>query len=142
MPEAASEPGVDFAASGESGYIFPSFLPAFDAVATLVQTLALLAGTRLSALVASLPKVRIVHETAVTPWDHKGVIMRTILEYSAGHDVVLVDGVEVLYDDGWALVLPDPDEPITHVWAEAATDGDARSRAQEYARQIRTLVRA
>ena len=142
--ELASGPAVDFAASGEGGYIFPAFLPAFDAVATLVQALALLAasGTRLSAVVAGLPKVRIVHETVVTPWDHKGLVMRTILEHSADHDVVLVDGVKVLYDDGWALVLPDPEEPITHVWAEGATEGEARSRAQEYGRRIRNLVRS
>ncbi|MGI8753134.1 MAG: sugar phosphate nucleotidyltransferase [Acidimicrobiales bacterium] len=142
--EVASDPGVDFAASGEGGYIFPSFLPAFDAVATLVQALALLAGTgtRLSAVVAELPKVRIVHGTVATPWDQKGLVMRTILEHSAGRDVVLVDGVKVLYDDGWALVLPDPDEPITHLWAEAPSDSEARSRAEEYARRIRSLVRS
>ncbi|MDQ6783485.1 MAG: sugar phosphate nucleotidyltransferase [Actinomycetota bacterium] len=142
--EVASEPGVDFAASREGGYIFPSFLPAFDAVATLVQALSLLAetGTRLSAVVAGLAKVPIVHETVVTPWDHKGLVMRTILEHSADHDVVLVDGVKILYDDGWALVLPDPEEPITHVWAEGATDTEARARAQEYARRIRNLVRS
>jgi len=39
-----------------------------------------------------------------------------------------VDGVKVLHDDGWALVLPDPDEPVTHVWAEGPTDGAARAR--------------
>ncbi len=40
--------------------------------------------------------------------------------------MLLVDGVKVLHDDGWALVFPDPEEPLTHVWAEAATDADAR----------------
>jgi mannose-1-phosphate guanylyltransferase/phosphomannomutase len=142
--EAASQPGVHFAATGEGGYVFPAFLPAFDAVGTLVQVLALLAriGTRLSAVVGALPKVRIAHETVVTPWDHKGVVMRTILEHSSDHEVVLVDGVKVLHHDGWALVLPDLEEPITHVWAEGPTDGEARSRAQEYARRIRNLVRS
>ena len=42
---------------------------------------------------------------------------------------MLVDGVKVLHDDGWALVLPDPEEPLTHVWAEAATDAEARGLA-------------
>ena len=35
--------------------------------------------------------------------------------------MLLVDGVKVIHDDGWALVFPDPEEPLTHVWAEAAT---------------------
>ena len=141
--EEASAPGVSFAADRQGGYIFPSFLPAYDAVAALVQCLSLLAVTsqRLSRVVAGLPAVRLVHETVVTPWDHKGMVMRTILEHSSDREVELVDGVKVLYDDGWALVLPDPEEPITHVWAEGPTDPDARARAQEYTRRIRNLIR-
>jgi mannose-1-phosphate guanylyltransferase/phosphomannomutase len=64
-----------------------------------------------------------------------------ILEHSKDRELVLVDGVKVLHDDGWALVLPDPEEPVTHVWAEAVTSNEARSRAQEYARRIRNMLR-
>ena len=49
--------------------------------------------------------------------------------------------MKVHHDDGWALALPDPEEPITHVWAEGQTDGDARRLAQEYARRIRQILR-
>ena len=52
--------------------------------------------------------------------------MRTLMERSQGRDLVLVDGVKVLEDDGWALVLPDPEEPLTHVWAEAPERGPGR----------------
>jgi len=59
-----------------------------------------------------------------------------------GRDVELIDGIKVNHDDdAWVLALPDPEEPITHIWAEAASDGDARRLAQEYARRIRQLVR-
>ena len=53
------------------------------------------------------------------------MVMRTLVERSQGRELVLVDGVKVLEDDGWALVLPDPEEPLTHVWAEA---GERRRR--------------
>ena len=78
----------------------------------------------------------------VTPWEKKGLVMRMVMERAKDRELVLVDGVKVLHDDGWALVLPDPEEPLTHVWAEAATDAEARARAQEYARRIRNLLRA
>ena len=39
------------------------------------------------------------------------------------------------------LALPDPEEPVTHVWAESDSDIDARRLAQEYARRIRQLLR-
>jgi mannose-1-phosphate guanylyltransferase/phosphomannomutase len=143
LMEVASGPDVRFAASQEGGYIFPAFLPAYDAVAALTQTLALLAqsGSRLSRIVAQLPAVKTAHETVVTPWEKKGLVMRTVMERANDRELLLVDGVKILYDDGWALVFPDPEEPLTHVLAEAVTGTEARSRAQEYARRIRNLLR-
>jgi mannose-1-phosphate guanylyltransferase / phosphomannomutase len=150
--EVAAEPGVDFAGSLDGEYVFPSFLPAFDAVAAFVQTLSLLAqwalsvpgsAARLSRIVAALPAVRVAHESVVTPWEQKGSVMRMMMERCApDHELLLVDGVKVLHDDGWALVLPHPEEPVTDIWAEGVTATEARARAQEYARHIRNLLRA
>jgi mannose-1-phosphate guanylyltransferase/phosphomannomutase len=66
--------------------------------------------------------------------------MRSLVEL-ANRELVLVDGVKVLHDDGWVLALPDPEEPVTHVWAEGGSDSDARRLAQEYVRRIRQMVR-
>ena len=82
-----------------------------------------------------------VHETVVTPWEQKGTVMRTLVELSKDREVVLVDGVKVLHDDGWALALPDPEEPVTHVWAEGADRRRGPPLAQEYARRIRQMLR-
>jgi len=135
--------GVTFAGSQLGGYIFPRFLPSFDAVATLVHLLAMLAttGERLSKLASRLPPIHIVHEEVVTPWEQKGTVMRTTVERSKGRKVILVDGIKLPEPDGWALVVPDPEEPITHVWAEAPTEAEARARAQEHAIRIRQMVR-
>ena len=139
---AAAEPGVGFAADGRGGYILPGFLPAFDAAAAMVKMMDLLArdGRRLSEVCAGLPKVHLATETVVTPWEQKGLVMRSLLE-SAGRSVTLVDGVKVHHEDGWVLALPDPEEPLTRVWAEASTEPEARRLAQDYGRRIRQLVR-
>ena len=50
--------------------------------------------------------------------------MRGIMERAKDCPTVLVDGVKIIYPDGWALVLPDPELAITHIWAE----GDERRR--------------
>jgi mannose-1-phosphate guanylyltransferase/phosphomannomutase len=143
MDVAESTEGIVLAASQDGGFIFPAFLPAYDATAALVHLLEMLArsGLRLSKLVAALPRLHMAHETVVTPWEQKGHVMRRVVEAVKDHELVLVDGVKVLHEDGWALVLPDPDEPVTHVWAEGPADADARKRAQDYARQIRQLLR-
>jgi mannose-1-phosphate guanylyltransferase/phosphomannomutase len=143
MDVAESTEGIVLAASQDGGFIFPAFLPAYDATAALVHLLEMLArsGLRLSKLVAGLPRLHMAHESVVTPWEQKGLVMRRVVEAVKDHEIVLVDGVKVIHDDGWALVLPDPDEPVTHVWAEGPADADARKRAQDYARQIRQLLR-
>lgn len=143
LMEVASRPGVEFAAGHEGGYIFPGFLPAYDAVAALAHTFALLAmtGTKLSRVVAGLPQVFSAHEAVVTPWQKKGLVMRAVMELSKDRPTVLVDGVKILYDDGWGLVVPDPEEALTHIWSEAATETGALARAQDYARQVRNVLR-
>jgi mannose-1-phosphate guanylyltransferase/phosphomannomutase len=142
LMEVASSSEVHFAASQDGGYVFPAFLPAYDGVAALVNLLSMLGstGVRLSKVVGESPRVHIAHQTVATPWEQKGMVMRTMVERLKDSELVLIDGVKVVLDDGWALVLPDPEEPLTHVWAEGGTAGEARSRAQDYARRIRQLL--
>jgi mannose-1-phosphate guanylyltransferase/phosphomannomutase len=142
LMESAGETGVVLAASLDGGFIFPKYLPAFDALAAFSTVLELLARTdgRLSKIVATLPRTHVVHEVVPTPSEHKGAVMRSLVE-TADAELELIDGVKVRYDDGWALVLPDPEDPVCHVWAEAGSDSDARRRAQDYVGRIRRLLR-
>ncbi len=45
--------------------------------------------------------------------------MRGLIEGARGDEVVLIDGVKVVDPGGWTLVVPDAEEPVTHVYAEA-----------------------
>ena len=57
--------------------------------------------------------------------------MRAVVEEAGDREVDTTDGVRVVEGDGsWALVLPDPSEPLTHVWAEAASDAAAHAAAR------------
>ena len=49
--------------------------------------------------------------------------------------------MKVIEEGQWALVLPDPEDALTHVWAEAGSDQDARRLAQEYVQRIRQILR-
>ena len=52
--------------------------------------------------------------------------MRVLTERLKGRELDLTDGIKVLDERGWAEVLPDPDEPLIHVYAEGATRGGLR----------------
>ena len=67
--------------------------------------------------------------------------IRDRMEALRDKNLILVDGVKVLEPNGWILVLPDPDKPLTHIWAEATSGREARAMAQQYVRQIRQFMR-
>ena len=143
LMEVAGSDHLDFAASQEGGFIWPDFLPAYDATATLVKLLDLLAAAErpLSAVADEVPESHMAHEAVPTPWERKGAVMREIVERAKGREVVLVDGVKIIYPDGWALVLPDPELPVTHVWAEGRSEPDARRLVAIHAGRIAELTR-
>ncbi len=124
LTKQAAENDVIFAGAVGGGYVFPEFLPAYDAVAALCKLLELLAPMRqpLSTLVEELPRSTLVHRQVACPWALKGLVMRVLTERLKGRDVDLTDGIKVFDERGWAQVLPDPDEPIVHIYAEGETD--------------------
>jgi mannose-1-phosphate guanylyltransferase / phosphomannomutase len=140
LTKAAAEDDVVFAGAVGGGYVFPEFLPAYDAVAGLCKLLELLAPERrpLSELVAELPASTLVHRQVPCPWSLKGTVMRVLTEQLRDREVDLLDGIKVFDDRGWAQVLPDPDEPLVHVYAEGATqeasldlEAELRGRVEE-----------
>ncbi len=70
----------------------------------------------------------------------KGTVMRSLVEIAKGQSVELVDGVRIGYDDGWVLALPDPEQPISNVWAEGTSEREAGRLAEEYAGHIRAML--
>jgi mannose-1-phosphate guanylyltransferase / phosphomannomutase len=133
LTKAAAEDGVVFAGAVGGGYVFPDFLLGYDAVASLAKLLELLATVDrpISELVADLPAPTLIHRQLACPWALKGLIMRVLNERLAGREVDLTDGIKVFSERGWAQVLPDPDEPLLHLYAEGGTLEESEELAQE-----------
>jgi mannose-1-phosphate guanylyltransferase/phosphomannomutase len=138
LTKAAAEDGVIFAGAVGGGYVFPEFMPAYDAVASLCKLLELLApmDKPLSELVSELPASTLVHRQLPCPWSLKGTVMRVLTERLRNRKLDLLDGIKVLERDGWAQVLPDPDEPVVHIYAE----GKTRERSAELEGELRGMV--
>ena len=102
--QTAASGGVTFASDRRGGYVFPAFLPAFDAAAALARLVSLLGRHHetLAEMVQAMPPMPIRHEEVPTPIEHKGLIMRTLMEQMTeeGADLVLVDGIKVRSGSG------------------------------------------
>ena len=138
LTRAAAEDGVVFAGAPGGGYVFPGFLPAYDAIASLCKLLELLAPVEkpLSELVAALPRPTLIHRQVQCPWALKGTVMRVLNERYADDNIDTTDGIKIFDGRGWVQVLPDGDEPIIHLYAE----GDTPADSEELETELRTLV--
>jgi len=142
LTQASADNGVVFAGSVGGGFVFPEFLPAYDGVASLCNLLQLLAPIErpLSELVGDLPHSTVVHRQVRCPWGRKGAVMRVLTEHMKGKRIDTLDGIKVFEERGWAQVLPDPDEPLVHVYAEGNTPDDAAALEEDFLKLVEEIV--
>jgi mannose-1-phosphate guanylyltransferase/phosphomannomutase len=139
LTEAAAADDVIFAADGRGGFVVPEFSRTVDGIAAFARLLGLVARTRLtlSQIDARIPAAHLLKRSMPTPWAAKGSVMRTVVEAAGGRQLDTTDGVRVVEPDrGWVLVLPDPSDAVTHLWAEG-TDADV---AQQLLDEWATVV--
>jgi mannose-1-phosphate guanylyltransferase/phosphomannomutase len=56
--------------------------------------------------------------------------------------VDLLDGIKVYDDRGWAQVLPDPDEPLIHIYAEGTTPEHSKELEDEFRHMVEEIMEA
>jgi mannose-1-phosphate guanylyltransferase/phosphomannomutase len=142
LTRAATGEGVILAAAPTGGFVFPDVVPGYDAVTAICKLLELLAPEErpLSTLVAELPQPTLLHRAIPCPWDRKGLVMRLLNEQLASRRLDLMDGVKAFDDRGWVQVLPDPDEPLVHIYAEGSTPELSEELAAEIAAAVEAIV--
>jgi len=138
----AAREDVGLAGDGDGGFVFPSFLPAFDSMLAIAKLMELLAesNTKLSDVVDTLPSYHMVTAHVSCPWDYKGKVMRVLSEQYRTEDTQ-VDGIRIGLDNAWVLIQPDADRPMFHVTAEGASDDRAEQLAGEYSEVVKSLAR-
>lgn len=115
-----------------------SYHPQFDALFALVKVMELLTREQLTLAGARklIPPVAREYREADCPWEQKGRIMRNLFEENKDLQVELTDGLKVFHEQGWALVLPDGEEPVFRIYSEAGTPEEANALTQMYLDRI------
>ncbi|WP_395105698.1 sugar phosphate nucleotidyltransferase [Actinomadura sp. SCN-SB] len=136
LTKAAARPDVVFAGDGRGGFLMPEFSATVDGIAAFVRLVGLVARTRLtlSQIDRRIPEAHLLRRSVPTAWAAKGGVMRHVVEAAGGRAIDTTDGVRVTEGDGrWVLVLPDPAEAVTHLWAEGPDDDAAQEVLEEWA---------
>ena len=134
--------GIVFASGPNDEAIFPEMHSAFDAMYALAKVLQLLAASdrKLSELAAELPHWYMATRTVSCPWEHKGRIMRSLIDEQRNGHIQLLDGLRIEHDDGWVLVLPDATDPAFKVFAEGGSEESASRYVETISERIEDLV--
>jgi len=139
---ASTGEGVIMAADGMGNFVFPHFQPVVDGLMAAAKLLEFLAiqQTTVADVVAALPAFHVSRREVSCPWEDKGKVMRLLNQQYKDRRAELIDGIKILLGEGeWVLVLPDPDYPKFHVYAEARTDNEAQDLTDRYVRIVEGL---
>ena len=142
LMEMSAREGVVMAADGAGNFVFPHFQAAIDGLMATVKLLEFLAvhNTDLAAEVDGLPAFHLAHRDVSCPWEAKGRVMRLLNQQYKDRRAELIDGIRILLGEGeWVLVLPDPDYPKFHIYAEAPNGKQVQELVDRYVRIVEGL---
>ncbi|MFA7468676.1 MAG: sugar phosphate nucleotidyltransferase [Desulfotomaculaceae bacterium] len=122
----------------------PGFYMQFDALSALSGVIEFVAveGLSLSQVIDEIPRVFMKKEEVPVPWEHKGRVIRKLIENPLAQEVELIDGVKSYHPEGWSLVLPDPEKPLCRVFSEGVNMEVAESLTEMYVQKINDILEA
>src|SRR5690606_35961170 len=131
--EAAQELGNH---SGGEPCIFPHIEP----LASLGELFSLVSSGQV-ALSSWQGKTHMKTAKVPCPWSEKGTVMRKLMDNADPERTLYFDGIKEHTGSGWALVVPDDDEPVFRLYSEARTEAEAAGLIQHYTDLIRSYER-
>ena len=93
-------------------------------------------------LVNELPHFHMEKNEVKCDWQHKGRVIREIIEENKNREIELFEGVRINSENGWVLILPDSERPVCNVYAEGVSEEYARELAAEFTDKIKSIVSA
>lgn len=120
---------------------YPQFLIYGDALITVAVIAEFLASKNklLSEILSEIPVFATSRKEVEVAWEDKGKVLRFLAEDSTGRDVEMTEGIKMYHPKGWALVLPDSDEPVCWIYSEGFNQEIADSLAEIYENKIQQI---
>ncbi|MFX1264988.1 MAG: phosphoglucosamine mutase [Promethearchaeota archaeon] len=117
------EIGADLGGEENGGVFYPPHQSVRDGAMTAAQVVEIMSAEKkkLSELVSELPhyfstKIKVPVES-----EKKEAVLKRLLKLTEGQERITLDGVKLMYDDGWVLIRPSGTEPLWRCFSEATT---------------------
>ncbi|MFP4017566.1 MAG: hypothetical protein ACLFUI_11100 [Halanaerobiales bacterium] len=117
------------------------FYPYADALAGLALIMEQMAidNVDLDQLLNRLPEFYLNNAEIKCDWKNKGRVMRHLSKES-DENSELIDGIKFRHNNGWALVVPDSERPVFHIYAEGQDTETAESLTGFYLDKVREII--
>lgn len=102
---------------------YPNLEKDYDPMITflLILEFTTLEKSALYELKENLPKGNLNRISIACNTDEKAAVMRNLTTNTEADKIELIDGVRIIKDDSWILILPDAIQPMIHIYAEGKT---------------------
>jgi mannose-1-phosphate guanylyltransferase/phosphomannomutase len=122
---------------------FPFLELDYDPMITflIILEFASLENKKLYELNNEIPEINISRVAIPCSPDEKASIMRELSEISEGEKIELLDGLRIVREDSWILILPDATQPIIHLYGEGKTIEERDAIIKEYTVKIKSFSR-
>ncbi|MCD3297103.1 nucleotidyltransferase, partial [Clostridium botulinum C/D] len=87
-----------------------------------------------------LPKYYNYKKQIYCPWNKKGKVMRNLIEGNDFNVLEIIEGVSINYEEAWALILPDSDEPLCKIYIESKDEAKGKHIRHELDRKIQKIL--
>jgi phosphomannomutase/phosphoglucomutase len=116
--------GADLGGEENGGVFYPPHQAVRDGPMTsaLIVDMMCIEGKKLSEIVDELPVYHTIKKKTKVPTEKMTTIMERLLEITKDQERITIDGIKLLYDDGWILIRPSGTEPLYRVFAEGPTE--------------------
>jgi mannose-1-phosphate guanylyltransferase/phosphomannomutase len=115
----------------------------FDGIALLIKLLERMSldNVALSQLINEIPDIYWQEKEIPCPWEKKGAVMRALIEEGSQSTggIRLFEGVRIQNDKGWALILPDSEEPVCKVYSEGWNEEFTEELASYFEKRIQDI---
>ncbi|MDR2152402.1 MAG: NTP transferase domain-containing protein [Helicobacteraceae bacterium] len=130
--------GYDVIATLDCEFAFSKFGLSFDAMYSSAKMVELLAktGETLSNLAVQNGRYHFAHQQIPCDISLKGTMMRKFSEEAMGKEVSFADGVKIVSEDGFVVMIPDQYEDAIHLYIEAKNEDSGNKTLTEYAAKI------
>jgi len=136
------EIGADLGGEENGGVFYPPHQPVRDGAMTAAQVVEILAAGResLSELIGELPRYASAKTKVPVPAEKKDRILDVLLRMTEGQNRVTLDGVKLIYDEGWILMRPSGTEPLWRCFAEGKSQKTADKLCQQGMKLIQEAI--